>query len=182
MSKRTEALTRELAALFVKYRAADWAPILDEIEGSRRSAALSAAITDLLAKARAKSKARPKAATRKSPNSNSEQGADLVHPERFAVLEAVRRALASKEVLATTGMLREAFVAIGMKDPPGARRDDMVKALLRHLDGVNDDQFPPTLRLLQDVARRSTRDPAADYAEWFRIIASGRERTEPPLR
>lgn len=171
MSSRTAALVRDIAALFAKYRLDDWKPVIDELEAGGR-ASIATAIRLLAEESPARKTPRRTKATK--PRRPARPPELAFRPDRSEVLTRLQSELVSKELLRSIGHLRLAFAAVGLKESSPARREDMVRALLTHLNTVPDDRFEPALRAVASEAEKVA--PGTDYERWFELIGRGTRR------
>lgn len=184
MSKRSEALLRDIAALFLKYGLQDWSVVVGELERGNRQA-LADAIRDLSqsasadlaagrAAARSKVRAKAKAAPRRQLKPATKPVAApppvAISEARAEVLEPVRVALRERAIFPTTNDLKTLYIAIGIKSAYPKRRDDAVEAIIHHLDRMGQDRYEQALQVLTSRGREGGAPGADDYARWFKII------------
>ncbi|WP_242121933.1 hypothetical protein [Sphingomonas lacusdianchii] len=177
MTTKSEALIRDLAALFVKYRLSDWKPLLAELEQRGGSAALAKAISQHAARAstpakRVKTKAVP-------PRSAAAKPVELDLEPRFtgphaATIDELRDAMVSKRSFPLMPDLKAAITALGIKGPLNGRRDVLVMTLTEHLDRLEPAAFEAALRNLARQEERSQPDTVPAYDRWFDLITAGR--------
>lgn len=167
MSTRTDALIKELAALLVKYRPADWEPIITELErGDRgRLARMVAELAATPAKTRTKVNRATKA---KGTRTKAGPQSFPLLPEREATLAPVVNALTTKRILPTIGDVRAAFSALGLKGSPPGRRAEMVNAIIAHLNSIEETRLPAAIEVVAKEAAKSGRDNS--YQRWFDLI------------
>lgn len=181
MSGKTEALVRDLAALFVKYRLSDWAPVLNEIERRGGSTGLAEAIRrhaqDAKPATARKPTAKPKTVKRETPKLKA--AAQLELEPRFtgpnaSTVEQLRQALVSKTSLPSLPDLKAVHAALGIKSAGSSRRETLIAILTEHLDGLNDTGFEKALRAVASIEERRAPEGIADYDRWFQLITAGR--------
>lgn len=173
MTARTQALVKDVAALFVKYSLADWSPLIEELEKGGRGK-IAEAVGELAATPRAPARARPKA---KPAKSVAKKPAKAVQPSagtgfspaRAQFLEPLLRALKTRVVAPTAHDMRELYLAIGIKDAYPKRREEAVEAVILRLDQLPEPQFR---KILTDIVGQDDEvaRPADDYARWFNLI------------
>lgn len=175
MTTRVDALIRELAALFVKYRPSDWAPIIAELErGDRGRLAKSVAELAATPVLRAKPKRTMKAGgTRRTAPASSL----TLRPERKDALEPLVDALMTKRILPSMSDVRSAFSALGLKGDPPKRRADGITAVISHLNSVAEERLPAAVEIVAREAAKAGRDDS--YQRWFDLIgADGSSKTQ----
>lgn len=184
MSIKTEALIRDLASLFVKYRLSDWAPVLDELERRGGSAGISEAIqrhadeAKPVAPARLRAKKKP-AVKRRVAQPKVDQ---LELQPRFKgpnaeTVEKLRDALISKRVLPSLPNLKAVQAVLGIKVTGSNRREALIAILTQYLDGLGGPAFQKALQAIARYEERNAPGAEADYDRWFQLIIAGRRPT-----
>lgn len=183
MSSKTEALVRDLASLFVKYRLSDWAPILDELEHRGGSDKLVDGIRRHAEDARSATAA-PSGATRKLVGKTGRSGAakpkmapQLELGPRFTgphavTVEQLCQALVSKRSLSTLRSLKAVYATLGVKSVGGSRREALIANLTKHLDQLDSVSFEKALRNVAREEERNAPGSVADYDRWFQLITA----------
>jgi hypothetical protein len=189
VSSKTEALIRDVAALFVKYRIADWQPLIAELEMRGGSPALANAIRLLAEKtpSPAPVRGRPKAkstATKSSSKASATKAvvskpAELELEPRFSgphadTIDELRDALIAKRSFPAMSNLKAASTALGLKGTGTSRRDVLVTMLTEHLDKLDEEAFERALRTLAREEERSQTGSVPTYDRWFDLITAGR--------
>jgi hypothetical protein len=167
MTKKTERLVKDVAALFAKYSVPDWQPILEELQRTGSYAPLADAIRDhaeLAARAPKPRRARVKSA--KSRSTARRPAKVGVAPE----LEVFRDAMIARRILSGSAELRAAADAIGIKDDLPANRRQSVDLIVRHLASLPNDAQLSALRCLAASAGRVKTDQGAEYERWAALI------------
>ncbi|UZK66285.1 hypothetical protein [Sphingomonas sp. M1-B02] len=189
MSHKTEALIREVAALFVKYRMTDWQPLIAELETRGGSPALANAIRLLAEKtpspapargrAKAKSTAAKLSSKARAKKAAISKPAELELEPRFGgphadTIGELRDALIAKRSFPAMSNLKAAGTALGLKGTGTSRRDVLVTMLTEHLDKLDEEAFERALRTLAREEQRSQTGSAPAYDRWFDLITAGR--------
>lgn len=167
MSTRTDALIKEIAALLVKYRPVDWAPIIAELERGDRGR-LAEAVAELAAtptKTRTKASRATKA---KATRTKASAQPFTLRPEREATLAPIVDALTTKRILPGIGDVRAAVSALGLKGIPPGKRAEMVSAIIAHLNSIEEQRLPSAIEVIAKEAAKSGRDNS--YQRWFDLI------------
>lgn len=173
MTARTQALVKELAALFVKYSLADWAPLTDPLSAAGRDD-LADAVRDLASTPRAparkaKVKARPGAKSKSNSAPKPGQTGIVVSEDRARYLTPLYRALKAREAAPSAADIRELYLSIGIKQPYPKRREDVVDAIVQELDRLPDAQFLKSLKRIAKDDEHSAKS-GDDYGRWFNLI------------
>lgn len=171
MTAKTQALVKEVAALFVKYSLADWAPLIEELENGGRGK-IAQSIRTIIATPKAQTRTKPTAArsSAKRPAKKPSPATSVAFsPERDKFLEPLLRALKGRVVAPSAHDMRELYLAIGIKDAYPKRREEAAEAIALRLDTLPDAQFKKILADLigQDDENDQQSD---DYARWFNLI------------
>lgn len=172
MVRKTEALVRDLAKLFVRYDLADWKPILDELgPGGRAQSRIAAAIEGLSLIAEG---GREKVPSRSNPKRKrvAVDRSLLVKatPERRGALEDLAEGLLARKVLPRAPDVRAAYIAGGGKGPLPKDRPAAVGALLALLIEMSDGRFSEALEAIWRSSHLPETNLKHDYARWFSII------------
>jgi hypothetical protein len=161
---KSDALIRDIAHLFVKYKLRDWEPILCLLRDGGAAQTQIASTIDTLLKS-----ARPS----RSRQSSKTPGAGLRFSDaRASILETLLRALRDRALLVQARDLREAYLQSGGKSALPKDRMAAVKVLLRHLDRLPNDAFADALEKIQARGSVSDANLADEYARWFNLIHS----------
>lgn len=173
MTAKTQALVKELAALFVKYSLADWAPVADQLSAAGRDD-LAKAVRELASTPKAparksKVKVRPGAKSKWTSGPKPALSGIVISDERARYLMPLHRALKAREAAPSAADIRDLYLFIGIKQPYPKRRDDVVDAIVQELDRLPDTQF---LKSLREIVKDD--EPLAksgdDYRRWFNLI------------
>jgi hypothetical protein len=179
VSTKTEALIRDVAALFVKYRLSDWTPLLDELERRGGSAALAAAIRRHAGSAQpaapAKRGAKGGAAKRRATRPKAPQLQPRFVGPHAETVDRLREALVAKRSLPSVSSLRSVNAALGIKAAGSNRREVLIAILTDHLNKLDADAFEKALRTLAREEERDRPETVADYDRWFHLITAGRK-------
>ena len=170
MTSRTPALIKDLAQLFVKYRLADWAPVIEELERGGRSS-VARAVEHIVVLAQAKTPRRRTSPARKKRTSAPSAVPEL-RSDRAAVLTRINDELTARSLLPAIGELRSAILALGLKRQTAATRPEAIRAIVEHLNSVEDARFEAALATL--VRKANENQQGDEYRRWFTIIESGR--------
>jgi hypothetical protein len=165
MRRGTETLIRDLAALFVKYRPADWVPLVEELErGSPAQRKIAEAIDELAtrsAAARASSKGRSvRPARKKKPQTASLSfSPDVLH---------LRTMLLDRKVAPGMGSIRNLARAVGLKEELPTGREAAVDRLLVALN--DQPEKSSKLREWVSLSRVGNVNHEENYMRWFSLI------------
>lgn len=170
MTAKSQALIKEIAALFVKYSLADWSPVINELENGGRGK-IAEAVRDL---ASVSAPSRPKPITKqKSPakQAPSKSVANLINfsAERSKYLEPLLQAMKKRVVAPTTSDMRELYFAIGIKNAFPKRREEAAEAIALRLDKLPDEQFQKIIAEVERLDNGVEQRPD-DYERWFKLI------------
>jgi hypothetical protein len=173
MAGKTDALVKDLAALFIKYRLSDWQPIVDMLRsGSAQSHELANEVRRLCETA-ARSHA-PKSARRKGASAREADFLSHVAPERRLILGELKGALTTKQLLPRAGDLRAIYLGAGGKMVLPPRREAAIRVFVAHISQLPDGKFTSVLNEIAGV-----RPPSAshldDYSRWFDMIYSSKK-------
>lgn len=173
MTARTQALVKELAALFVKYSLADWSPLTDQLSAAGRDD-LADAVRELASTPKAparKAKPKPRPGAKSKPASTLKPAlAGIVFSNsRARYLEPLHRALKAREAASSAAAIRELYLSIGIKQPYPKRREDAADAIVQELDRLPDAQFFRSLKRIAKDDELSAKS-GDDYRRWFNLI------------
>lgn len=182
MTAKTDALVRDLAAVFVKYRAADWAPIVVALSDGVLVAKLADAIGAAAHQADAarkpsKSKSGTGVAKRKVALKGGARPVEQEDALRFVgpnaeAIDRLREELLARALLGTVPALRAYWLALGLKTEAPKRREATIAELTRYLDTLDAAQFETALRVLMREHQRSEPQQDGDFQRWFNIITA----------
>lgn len=170
-SRRTDALIRDIAQLFVDYRYEAWQPILEELSrGGQAQVRLAKAIEEALDKVsatKATAGGRRKAKPTARPSSPKSKAVPMFSSSRAETLTALQQALEERRIALTMSNLRQVYLASGGKDDLPKTRKAAVQSLLLHMDKLPDPTFEATIEKLTAGADG---DASETYARWFKLI------------
>lgn len=164
---------KELAALFVKYSLADWAPLTDQLSAAGRND-LADAVRELASTPRAparKAKPKTRGGTQSKPASTLKPSPTSIalSESRARYLEPLHRALRTREAAPSAAAIRELYLSIGIKQPYPKRREDVADAIVQELDRLTDAQFFKSLKRIANDDALSAKS-GDDYRRWFNLI------------
>ena len=181
-TRKTDLLIKDIAALFVKYGASDWRPILEELaEGTEMQVQIAHAIFELCEQtqaAKTKSRGRVGSVKRKkatsarrptSASSSSEAPVQLSFSlGRSSALEALAKLLNDRLILPSAADLRQMYLLVGGKQLLPKTRAAAVVALLAALDQAPEQTYRDALESMKATDSRTSNQE--DYARWFNLI------------
>lgn len=178
MTAKSDALLRDLAALFVKYRLGDWAPLLGTLSDPQSAERLAESIRQAAAVAD-ETRATSQLAKRKSRGGKRVTSREKNEPPapRFSgphadAIDRLRVELVERKLLANMVGLRNYWVALGIKADVPKRREAAIAALTEHLDGLDAPAFETALsRLVREQQCESPGDQL-HFQRWFDLITN----------
>lgn len=167
MVRKTDALVRDLAVLFVRYDLTAWQPIIDELHsGSSIQKRIAEAIEALAGAGHIKA---PRQARKRITNFEPAFW-QQIPTNRQGALEDLGVALLAKRVLSKAADLRAAYLLAGGKGILPKDREQAVKVLIAMLAELSDTRFSDTLQNIWRDSQVTEADLKQEYSRWFNII------------
>lgn len=170
---KEDALLRDIARLFVKYGTDEWKPVIALLRtGGPAHTEIAIAIEELLPRAlRPPPRSTEKRPSRAKPEARGRRSSEPpippdIDPLRAEALELLYGALRARNALSSAAALRDAYVRSGGKEALPAKRDEAVRALVRHMAGLSQPAFETALQQIGE--QRS--DLRGEYTRWFDLI------------
>ena len=179
---RSDLLVRDIAQLFVKYPAAEWRLLVEQLNrGGEAQARIAAAIQTLVVEAGQAKANRPRRSAKRSIVKRSASRAatgklargsvesmSTYSAERSEMLTALEHLLIERGALRTASDLREIFLKTGGKGDLPKSRTRAILALMRHLDSVTPAAFNQAIDAIREEGSGESSGDA--YARWFNLI------------
>lgn len=163
---KSQALIRDIARLFIKYKLSDWRIVIDALrDGGSEYDAIADAIANLTVKPRAYSKRKNRPGAAQFFNELKKTDA-----QKAEMLIGLYERFNNKTLAPQLADLREFCIDLGVKESTPKRREDLVLFVLRHLETLSDDALRSSLEMIP-VRDRNYQD---EYNKWFQMIYTSR--------
>jgi len=171
VSEPSQKLLKDIAAIAVRYKPAQWEALAEWLDDPARRGLVQQMLREFAAISREAPKpSRAKARTSKSPRRSTVRGKIEAlrreEPDRADLLEEVWIKLRERELLPTVTAVRSFAGLLGTKKITATRRDKAIDELMCVLLELNEDALEQRMREVVVEDRKL----ADEYSDWVRLI------------